>query len=559
MKEEFEFETFGEPPFFFETEGEWEISRSGRIPPRGSAPQRPPVARRPPVRLTVAARPPVGRRPPARPTVPVRPPGAGRRPPVRPTVSARPQVAGSRPPARPTITPRPPVAGRRPPVRPQPRPPFRGPYRYPMSSAVWPGLQEPLAEPLDAVPQDSGQWGRRTPSASAQAPECDEQVRWVQTSLNGILNLNLPVDGIMGVEARSAVRSFQQRQGLPVTGIVGPDTQQALLAAMRSSTGTDGDAAGDQTSAAVGDSAIDAGGDTANDAGGDSGGQAQSANDALEFLSEFEFPQTEFGLGSEFENWQTQLNRGQARARGSCNCHQTHSDFGSSAYGAYNVIPEISAQEGEIFEYESGSSAPPASPRASFRLECPAGCAPFPANQCEAILRRAILDAIALANNAARKLTAAQVDSETKRLFRFFFGHDPSRPVPWANNQESRISVAKRFLSSARELGGGRWTRYRCGCADCDLDTNAITVGVSEVCLCPNFWGASPQHGLSARFFRAGVILHEMLHQLFIEFLLHDPNEHRRNNAHCYEAFAMRLAGHAADQADVRQCRERPV
>jgi hypothetical protein len=210
----------------------------------------------------------------------------------------------------------------------------------------------------------------------------------------------------------------------------------------------------------------------------------------------------------------------------------------------------------------SGTSVtpPPASPlRATFRLECPAGCAPFPANQCEAILRRAVLDAIALANNAARKLTAARMDSETIRLFRFFFGHDPSRPVPWANNQESRVSVAKRFLSCARELGGGRRTLYRCGCADCDPDTNAITVGVSAVCLCPNFWGASPQRGLSARFFRAGVILHEMLHQLYIEFLLHDPNEHRRNNAHCYEAFAMRLAGHAADQSDVSQCRERPA
>jgi peptidoglycan hydrolase-like protein with peptidoglycan-binding domain len=144
-------------------------------------------------------------------------------------------------------------------------------------------------------------------------------VRWFQNSLNSILSLNLPVDGVMSVEARSAVRSFQQRQGLPVTGIVGPDTQQALLAAMRGPGGVDGgDAAGDTSSAAVGDSAIDAGGDTASDAqgdqaraaGGDSDGQDQTAADALEFLSEFEFPQTELGLGSEFENWQRQLNRG---------------------------------------------------------------------------------------------------------------------------------------------------------------------------------------------------------------------------------------------------------
>lgn len=34
----------------------------------------------------------------------------------------------------------------------------------------------------------------------------------------------------MGPEVRSAVRSFQERQGLPVTGLVGPDTERALIA-----------------------------------------------------------------------------------------------------------------------------------------------------------------------------------------------------------------------------------------------------------------------------------------------------------------------------------------
>lgn len=201
----------------------------------------------------------------------------------------------------------------------------------------------------------------------------------------------------------------------------------------------------------------------------------------------------------------------------------------------------------------------PSQPRATYRFECPTGCAPIGAAQCEATLRQAIVDAIGLANNAARKLTAATVDSETRRLFRFFLGHEPSRPVPWANNQESRLIVAKRMLSSARELGGGRRTLYRCGCPGAGAGTNAITISPIEVRLCPRFFGPSPQAGLSPRFFRAGVILHEMLHQLYIEFLLHNPKERRRNNAHCYEALAMRLAGHAADQSDVVQCRDRPA
>lgn len=58
-----------------------------------------------------------------------------------------------------------------------------------------------------------------------------EFVRWVQSSLNRVLGLRLPVTGIMNAATRSAVRSFQQRQGLPVDGIAGPDTERALIAA----------------------------------------------------------------------------------------------------------------------------------------------------------------------------------------------------------------------------------------------------------------------------------------------------------------------------------------
>ena len=58
-----------------------------------------------------------------------------------------------------------------------------------------------------------------------------EYIRWVQQSLNQILGLRLVVDGISGTQTRSAIRSFQQRQGLVVDGIVGPQTEGALIAA----------------------------------------------------------------------------------------------------------------------------------------------------------------------------------------------------------------------------------------------------------------------------------------------------------------------------------------
>ena len=233
-----------------------------------------------------------------------------------------------------------------------------------------------------------------------------------------------------------------------------------------------------------------------------------------------------------------------------CGCGCTQKQNGRA------VQSEFSGFEYVTGEMEGGQPKPSPA-RATYRLECPGGCTPVIASQCEATLRQAILDAIAIANNAVLKLTAAQLDSETRRLFTFFMGHDPSRPIPWANNEESRVSVAKRLHSVARELGGGRRTLYRCVCPPLPpgVVANAVTMSPTEVRLCPPFWGASPQRGLSPRFFRAGVILHEMLHQLYLEFILHDRNERRRNNAHCYEALAMRLAGHAADQADVRQCR----
>lgn len=56
-------------------------------------------------------------------------------------------------------------------------------------------------------------------------------IRWVQASLNRVLGLRLAVDGINGPATRSAVRSFQQRNGLTVDGIVGPQTERALKSA----------------------------------------------------------------------------------------------------------------------------------------------------------------------------------------------------------------------------------------------------------------------------------------------------------------------------------------
>ncbi|MGP4056039.1 M35 family metallopeptidase [Mycobacterium sp. 4D054] len=200
-------------------------------------------------------------------------------------------------------------------------------------------------------------------------------------------------------------------------------------------------------------------------------------------------------------------------------------------------------------------------------------CAPCPlptAEQCLTALRQAIVRAIRLANNAADKVDASisvapaarGADAvRTARIFRSFFGHDPSRPVPWAGNEASGVSVAKRLRAVARELDGGRRITFECrpavaGCADNDLTCctpcdNAwvhANVGRNTVVLCPMFWAAT-------RDIRAGIIIHEMLHLLYGH--LRDVGEGRIRNA-CYEAFALRLAGITPDPFDVCNCRATP-
>ena len=73
--------------------------------------------------------------------------------------------------------------------------------------------------------------GQSAPAPASGAPN-SEYVRWVQDALNRVMGAQLPTDGIMTAEVRSAISGFQQQSGLPVSGIVGPDTERALLDAL---------------------------------------------------------------------------------------------------------------------------------------------------------------------------------------------------------------------------------------------------------------------------------------------------------------------------------------
>ena len=60
-----------------------------------------------------------------------------------------------------------------------------------------------------------------------------EHALWVQSTLNRVLGVRLRLTGVMNANTRAAVRSFQRQQGIPADGIVGPDTEAALMRAGR--------------------------------------------------------------------------------------------------------------------------------------------------------------------------------------------------------------------------------------------------------------------------------------------------------------------------------------
>jgi hypothetical protein len=54
------------------------------------------------------------------------------------------------------------------------------------------------------------------------------------------------------------------------------------------------------------------------------------------------------------------------------------------------------------------------------------------------VLYQAVCEAIILANGAAKKLEDRI--PEAVHLFNLFFAHNPSFPVPWADNEESAVN-----------------------------------------------------------------------------------------------------------------------
>jgi peptidoglycan hydrolase-like protein with peptidoglycan-binding domain len=124
---------------------------------------------------------------------------------------------------------------------------FQGRHSLPVNGIVGPRTEQALVEALSGQgPQGGDSGGGTRPTRARPDSEFDfverewqsevnrrsrAYIAWVQKGLNKILGLKLAVDGVLGPKTRSAVRRFQQQQGLAADGLVGPRTEQALVAA----------------------------------------------------------------------------------------------------------------------------------------------------------------------------------------------------------------------------------------------------------------------------------------------------------------------------------------
>ena len=229
---------------------------------------------------------------------------------------------------------------------------------FPVSGlTLWPGIfpqPQSLPQPTGTDQKSAGSpAGSSGPAEGSQAnnQQGSEFNRWVQSSLNKILGLNLPVDGVIDVQTRSAIRSFQTKKGLPTDGVVGPPTERALTEALSQSSGagagSEGPPAGadaePQGAAQAGADAPAAGGD-APPAGGE---EPAKDSEMYEYFME-ESPNYEDG------GHRRGMGRRRSHKRAECNCpkhpSQSRRRRAQSETFEYNEAEYLGEDEGE-FEY----------------------------------------------------------------------------------------------------------------------------------------------------------------------------------------------------------------
>jgi hypothetical protein len=252
---------------------------------------------------------------------------------------------------------------------------------------------------------------------------------------------------------------------------------------------------------------------------------------------------------------------------------------------AYEIVSEIpTAMIGNngvgLLEVWNLGKAPPACPpfKIAFDNNCPFTFFEYASRRKDLCDR--ILGAINLAKKAAFSLETKPLSQATINKFRQIFGQGPLDhwELPWAPRRTMPAGhiVASRFRTVAKELHT-RDTLYRCATNFCTrgggsgsspqpeqplhpIETLVVDVVAwaalckDEVGLCPGFWTLKPE-------WQEGTVLHEMFHLCFgltCAWFQHDGKERKRNNAHCYEAFALSIAGQGPDPISIDKCRNTP-
>jgi peptidoglycan hydrolase-like protein with peptidoglycan-binding domain len=387
-----------------------------------------------------------------------------------------------------------------------------------------------------------------------------EYIRWVQASLNRVLALRLPVNGILGPETRSAVRRFQERERLPVTGIVGPDTERALIAAL-AGIAPAGPAEPEPSEGAALARVAPA-------------GPAEPEPSEGE-LADLEFAGNAGEWGEEVADFLQEENRAPRR----CRAAEISRIFGVPEGTGRNAGYE-SSLESELadLEAEAASAIP--------RGRCtPVGrrvgnftCSNAERAQIRAFLGRPTVTvpalraaveaaggrAVSLATRAANALDRSRRNDKTRRVFCEAFGVPPEFVPPWRATLHGVVRwrdlgelVAIRLRDVAKILDGG-CIRYFCWgspahCPECTASPTSYFacssfLGRYIICLGGLFWRAW-QSGDTVT--TASTLLHEALHIYFSRTV---SDSGRSGNANCYERFAVRLQNLFLHPATAANC-----
>jgi len=115
------------------------------------------------------------------------------------------------------------------------------------SQSGTPGGQMPSRTPSGGQMQSEPSPGSMPSGTQSQTPDT-EQVRKAQEKLKAAGFDPGPTDGQLGPQTKEALRDYQKARGLPETGMLDRETQQALLATGTPGGTTPGGSPGTQTS-----------------------------------------------------------------------------------------------------------------------------------------------------------------------------------------------------------------------------------------------------------------------------------------------------------------------